>query len=105
MIMETKTEDTAIIAPEDFIDITNSHRLWDSLMFLCDAGFKEIWIDFTHVGRIDCSGLGKILLAQKRLKESRGGLKLINVTNPFVRKFFALVQVEKVIPVENKQLN
>ncbi len=100
MSVEARVAENAVISPEGCIDITNSHELWEKLTFLCETGCKDITIDFAHVARIDCSGLGKLLLAQKRLKESRGGLKLINVTNPYVRKLFTLVQLEKVITVE-----
>ncbi len=101
MSVETKLAEIAVITPKDYIDITNAQELWEKMINLCETGCKEITIDFAHVSRIDCSGLGKLLLVQKRLKESQGGLRLINVINPFVRKFFAIVQLEKVITLEN----
>ncbi|MEW5919983.1 MAG: STAS domain-containing protein [Bacillota bacterium] len=85
----TKVADSAVIMPNKKIDITNSHELSEKLTDLYEAGVKNITIDFTHVCSIDCSGLGKLLLSQKKLKESQGGLRIINVSSFICAQVFS----------------
>ncbi len=96
----TETAASAVVTLYDKIDITNSEELGRRLAELCAAGVKEITLDFSHVCHIDCSGLGKILFTQRKLREAQGGLRIINVHSAFLKRLFALIQLEKVLPLE-----
>ncbi|MDW7675655.1 MAG: STAS domain-containing protein [Bacillota bacterium] len=94
------TDNTAIIIPDNRIDISNSHELKEALVGLYNKGLNLITIDFINVNRIDSSGLGKILLFQKKLKERGGELTIINVTSEYVKQMFAMIHLNKVIKVK-----
>ena len=91
----------AVIIPEGKIDITNSNELKQKLLTLFDDGYSEIVIDFTNVSSIDSSGLGKLLLFQKKLKERQGELTIINITSEYVSKMFKMIHLQKVINIQD----
>jgi anti-sigma B factor antagonist len=91
----------ALIIPEGRIDITNSQDLKQKMLELYDEDIKHITLDFTNVTTIDSSGLGKLLLFQKKLKERNGGLKIINITSDYVSKMFKMIHLHKAINIED----
>ncbi|MFW5988065.1 MAG: STAS domain-containing protein [bacterium] len=88
------------VRPEGSIDFTNSQELKKELLNLFDEGFNKIIIDFERVESIDSSGLGKLLLFQKKLKERDGILKIINVTSDYIKNMFDMIHLNKVIDIE-----
>lgn len=100
--MEKGKDDKVTIKPEGRIDVVNSQSLKDELFTLYNEGFNEIVIDFSKITSIDSSGLGKLLLCQKKLKERGGELTIINVTNAYIENMFKMIHLHKVINIENK---
>ncbi|MCK8824820.1 STAS domain-containing protein [Fuchsiella alkaliacetigena] len=100
--MQIKKEEgyKATITPESRIDITNSQDLKEDLLAIYEEGYEEIIIDFTNVDSIDSSGLGKLLLFHKKLKERDGKLRIINVSSDYVKKMFKMIHLNKVIDIE-----
>lgn len=90
----------AVIKPEGRIDVVTSQDLKDMLLELYNEGFDHIVIDFSLVTSIDSSGLGKLLLFQKKLKERNGGLSVINVTSDYIKNMFQMIHLDKVIDIE-----
>ncbi|AQS58566.1 STAS domain-containing protein [Desulforamulus ferrireducens] len=90
----------ATLYPEGRIDISNSTEFKNSVTSLIDQGIFTIYLDFSDVSGIDSSGLGKMLLFQKMLKEKGGELAVRNVKSDYVKKIFTLVQLYKVIDIE-----
>lgn len=103
MKVERQSDTEATIIPNGRIDITNSNDLKHKLLDLYNDGFNVITIDFTNVTGIDSSGLGKLLLFQKKLKECNGELKIINITSQYVKKMFNMIHLYKVINIEESQ--
>ncbi len=89
----------AEVVPGEKIDITNSDDFKSTLLELFDGGYKKIIVDFQNVTGIDSSGLGKILLFQKKLKEVGGELSIVNVKNEYVLKMFKMIHLDKVINI------
>ncbi len=89
------------LIPEGRIDVVNSQNLKQELLNLYNDGVKEIVIDFSKITSIDSSGLGKLLLFQKKLKERGGELRIINVTNDYIQNMFKMIHLNKVIKIEN----
>lgn len=89
------------IKPEGRIDVVNSQTLKQELLNLFNEGINEIIIDFSKITSIDSSGLGKLLLFQKKLKERGGELSIINVTNDYIQNMFKMIHLNKVIKIEN----
>ena len=91
----------AVIIPSGRIDMSNSHILKEKLLELFNDGYTVISVDFTNVAGIDSSGLGKLLLFQKKLKEKDGELIIKNVNNEYIKKMFQMIHLDKVIKIEN----
>ena len=91
-----------LIMNEGRIDLSNSHLLGKELQKLYEEGFKDITLDFSLVTGIDSSGLGKLLLFQKKLKEQGGKLGIINITSKYIQKMFRMIHLYKVIDIENE---
>lgn len=93
-------EKETIIYPEGRLDITSTGKFKDTILKAIDQGADRICLDFSSVTGIDSSGLGKLLLFQKKLKERGGELRLRNVKSDYVMKIFTLVHLYKVINIE-----
>ena len=89
-----------MVTPGERIDITNSDEFKEKLVSLFDEGYHDIIMDFKEVAGIDSSGLGKLLLFQKKLKEKNGQLRIVNVNNDYVQKMFKMIHLSKVIHIE-----
>lgn len=100
MRVEKVSSTKAVVTPSGRIDISNSQDLKQGLLELYDEGVREIVLDFSKVSGIDSSGLGKLLLFQKKLTERRGSIKIVNITNEHVRKLFTMIHLDKVINIE-----
>jgi anti-sigma B factor antagonist len=103
LTMETirSGEGKVIIKPEGRIDVVNSQNLKQELLNLYNEGISEIVIDFSKITSIDSSGLGKLLLFQKKLKERGGELRIINVTNDYIQNMFKMIHLNKVIRIDD----
>lgn len=90
-----------IVSPVGDIDFSNSQLLKADLLKLLEKGYKEVIIDFGQVKSIDSSGLGKLLLFHKRLKEENGLLVVRNVESDYIKNMFNLIHLSKVIKIED----
>ncbi len=93
------SDKAAIVIPGEKIDISNSQVLKERLLELYDEGYVTITLDFSKVSAIDSSGLGKLLLFHKLLKERKGELCVTNVLSEHVYKMFKIIQLDKVIKI------
>lgn len=101
--MEIKKEningDRVIVSPVGEIDFTNSQELKDSLLDLYEDGYTEITVDFSEVDSIDSSGLGKLLLFHKKLKEKDSKLNIQNIESEYISNMFEMIHLHKVIEI------
>ena len=100
MEIKNKGENNVTVVADKKIDITNSQDLKKKLLNLIQQGYTELTIDFKQVESVDSSGLGKLLLIHKRLKERNGALKIINLNNEYVKKMFSMIHLNKVLDIE-----
>lgn len=102
MLMNVLKENNsqALVKPEGRIDVVTSQELKDKLLELYNEGYNFIVIDFSNVTSIDSSGLGKLLLFQKKLKERGGALSVTNVTSDYIKNMFQTIHLDKVIEIE-----
>lgn len=94
-----KNEDRTRITPEENIGVTNAESIKKKFLELIEEGSREIILDFRRVKNIDSSGLGKILLFQKMLREKGGTLTIENVNSDYLQKIFDMVQLEDLIKI------
>ena len=101
MEIKEKSNQRVEVVIDEKIDITNSQDLKQELLELIDTGCHFITLDFSAVESVDSSGLGKLLLIHKRLKEQGGELKITNVTSDYVREMFTMIHLDKVLQIDN----
>lgn len=90
-----------IITPKENIDFSNSQKFKEILQKLFEQNYKKVIIDFSEIERIDSSGLGKLLLFQKKLKERDGDLIISNVKNDYIKNMFEMMHLNKVITIKD----
>lgn len=103
--MESRTNivdsDEVVISPVGNIDFSNSQDLKDQLLELFEQDYQKVVMDFSEVESIDSSGLGKLLLFHKKLKEKEGTLVIKNVESDYIKKMFEMIHLNKVIEIED----
>lgn len=97
--VEYSGEVPLVILPEK-IDLTNSGKLKEVLFSLCEEGHGLIKLDFNKVFSMDSSGLGKLIIAQKKLRDSGGELRIINVKSSSIMDLFHSIDLHKVLIIE-----
>ncbi|MFW6026122.1 MAG: STAS domain-containing protein [Candidatus Woesearchaeota archaeon] len=90
-----------VVRPKENIDFSNSNELKEELLRVYEDGYNQIDIDFTEVDRIDSSGLGKLLLFHKRLKEKKGNLVIKNIESNYIKNMFDMIHLDKIIEIED----
>ena len=100
MTVERKNSSEVVVYLCKKISAINSGELKEQLLSLFAEGYRKITLDFSFSSLIDASGLGKICLLQKKLKEHQGELRIINVKSSYIQKIFNLVQLHKIITIE-----
>ncbi|HKL75163.1 MAG TPA: STAS domain-containing protein [Halanaerobiales bacterium] len=95
-------ENKVIVSPQENIDFANSNELKEELISIKEEGYNQIEIDFGEVNSIDSSGLGKLLLFHKRLKEKDGELSIKNIQSDYIKNMFDMIKLNKVIKIDEK---
>ncbi len=99
--METNIEKNQVrIIPEAVIDLTNSEKLREIVNELIKKKKKTIVFDFKNVKEIDSSGLGKIYLCNKIIKENDGDLMIENVKSEYLQKMFKMVELGEIVEIK-----
>ncbi|HEX9505307.1 MAG TPA: STAS domain-containing protein [Acidimicrobiia bacterium] len=93
------TSATVVIRGE--IDVATSPRLRSTITALLAEGVAGLTIDFSGVSFIDSSGLGVLVGALKRVRETPGGsLQVVGATD-FVRKIFEITGLHTLFLVDD----
>lgn len=79
------------------LDLHTSPALRDSVFELLEAGASRLAIDVEHVGFMDSSSLGILVMALKRIREKGGDLALVGV-NGSPLKVLALTGIDRLMP-------
>src|SRR6056297_2655444 len=95
-------ENKVIVSPQENIDFANSNELKEELISIKEEGYNQIEIDFGEVNSIDSSGLGKLLLFHKSLKEKDGELSIKNIQSDYIKNMFDMIKLNKVIKIDEK---
>jgi anti-anti-sigma factor len=66
---------------------------------IVDKNPEEVIIDIAGLKSITSSGIGKIVLLYKSLKEKKGRLKIIGV-NDTILQIFKIVKLDKLVEIE-----
>lgn len=93
-------EKTVKVFPGQEIDLSNAEKFKKQLNQLKSKGFQHFMLDFQRVKRVDSTGLGKILMFHKTLRDSGGGVKIVNVKNNYIYKMFDMINLKRVIEID-----
>ena len=82
------------------VDSTNVGEFKQALQALYEKGYSLIEVDCFELTMIDSAGLGSLVMFQKKLKERGGELKIINVNHGYVQHLFDMLELSKIISIE-----
>jgi anti-sigma B factor antagonist len=91
MHFETKKNGVATILKinERKLDASISPELKGEFLVLCKPQLKELLVDLSKVDFCDSSGLSALLIAERKMRENGGVVKLIGVN----KKVMALIKI------------
>ena len=79
-------------------DIASAPQLQEALKSMRGPDITEVIVDATELDFMDSTGLGVVMGALKRLKESGGTLKIAGARGP-VRRVLEVTGLDRVIPL------
>lgn len=80
------------------LDLHTSPTLRDDVFELLEEGTSRLAIDLEHVGFMDSSSIGILVMALKRIREKDGDLALVGV-NGSPLKVLALTGIDRLLPM------
>ena len=89
-----------IISVSGEVDLATSSELDKAVIDALESGTSGLIIDLSDLTFIDSSGLGVIVRALKRCRESEIELNLV-ITNERVLKVFGITGLDQVIPIHD----
>jgi anti-sigma B factor antagonist len=89
--------DRAVIQLGGEVDLATCPQLRAVLGELIDRGCHRLTIDLERVGFLDCTGIGVLVDALRRVEERDGCLNLVGPT-PFVRRVLTLTGMATLLP-------
>ena len=91
--------DRATIHVGGEIDLATCPQLRAVLVELIDTGFHQLIIDLEQVSFLDCTGIGVLVDARRRVQQHGGCLNLARPT-PFVLRVLTLTRMTTVFPID-----
>jgi anti-anti-sigma factor len=80
---------TILKVHEKKLDAADSPDLKGEFLVLCTAQLKELIVDLSSVEFCDSSGLGALLIAERKMREHGGVVKLVGVQ----KKILSLLKI------------
>ena len=81
------------------VDIYNADSLKSELHSLIEEQSADIQLDCTNLKYIDSTGLGVLVSALKKVKESEKKICIVNL-KPYIAKIFTLTGLDKIFEIE-----
>ena len=88
---------TSIRLKEKKLDSAVSSELKGEFLLLCKSKVKELVVDLSEVDFCDSSGLSALLIAERKMREHGGALKLVGVQ----KKVMNLIKISQLDRVFN----
>ena len=96
-------DDRAMIQVAGEVDLATCPQLRAVLVELIDTGFHQLTIDLEQVGFLDCTGIGVLVDALRRVQQHSGCLNLVR-PRPFVLRVLTLTGMTTVFPTDTPWL-
>jgi anti-sigma B factor antagonist len=97
-ISTTREGNTCVIKVAGEIDVYTSPSLKSALVAAVSEGCRILIVDLDKVGFIDSSGLGVLVGALRRARETDGDLRIVSARETVV-KIFRITGLDRVFPV------
>lgn len=98
MIANTETKsDVLIVALEGSLEVSKQQDLKDNLLRLAREQ-NDMILDFANVAFIDSSCLGALVSLTKSLREDRGDIKLVNLSEE-VQSIFQITRLDRIFEI------
>ena len=91
--------DHATIQVGGEVDLATCPQLRAALVELVDDGFHQLTIDLEQVSFLDCSGIGVLVHALRRVEERGGHLELVR-PKPSVGRVLTLTGMTTLLPAD-----
>lgn len=100
MKIDVKKNGTATILKikERKLDATVSPDLKGEFLVLCKPSLKELVIDLKDVEFCDSSGLSALLIAERKMRENGGSIKLVGVQKK-VMSLLKISHLDRAFPI------
>lgn len=98
-ITENRREGVLVVVPVGRVDSTTAASLEQALVGAIGRGERRLVVDFAGVDYISSAGLRALLIAARRVKESKGAWVLSSLGEP-VRQVFELAGFLPLFTVE-----
>ncbi len=93
-------EDYALVKLPKKVMIPYSSQFKEMLQSVYDQGYSTIILDCEYLQMFDTAGISGVAIFQHRLKERGGELKIINVTNNYIKHLFRTIELNKLVSIE-----
>lgn len=100
MELERVNANTVVIHLAEAVEDDDAPALKQLLQSLYDEGVQFIQVDLSKTVLFRKTCLVLLIVFQGRLKERGGELSIINVTNEYVRHLFDMLDLHKLISIE-----
>jgi anti-sigma B factor antagonist len=99
--VSTRTADggVAVVEVSGEVDVYTAPTLRQHLRDATGAGTKRIVVDMTNVKFLDSTGLGVLVGAMGRVRETDGDMRLV-VTSDHILKVLRITGLDSLIPVD-----
>ena len=95
----TADEGVAVVEVSGEVDVYTAPTLRQHLRDATTAGTKRIVVDMTNVKFLDSTGLGVLVGAMGRVRETDGDMRLV-VTSDHILKVLRITGLDALIPVD-----
>ncbi len=90
--------DVAVVSASGEVDVFTAPSLDQHLVALQSGGSHKLVVDLSAVAFLDSTGLGVLVKALKRARESGGWIRLV-VTTDRIRKIFEITGLDAALPI------
>lgn len=99
-VSTSKTDgDVTVVAVTGEVDVYTAPTLRQHLRDATGEGVKRVVVDMTEVKFLDSTGLGVLVGAMGRIRESDGDMRLV-VTSDHILKVLRITGLDALIPVD-----
>ncbi len=97
--VEDRKDHALVILPEKVI-IPHSEYFKPAMEEAYRQGHSTIVLDCTNLQMFDTAGITNLAVYQKKQRARGGEVKLINVTDDYIKELFRIIELNKLVTIE-----